>query len=37
MNFTNVDLMAVNSRISDLRKDAAKARLARQAKLARKR
>ena len=37
MNFSNLDLVTVNSRINDLRKEAAKARLARQVKLARKR
>ena len=37
MNFSNMDLMAANARLSELRKQAAQARLIRQAKLARKR
>ena len=37
MNFANVDLSVAHARLNDLRKEAANARLARMAKLARKR
>jgi hypothetical protein len=37
MNFASMELAAANARLADLRKEAAQSRLARQAKLARKR
>jgi hypothetical protein len=37
MNFSNLELEAANARLADLRKQAAESRLARAAKLARKR